>query len=335
MDDATWVAALPKVELHVHLEGAIPPPLLWEFINEAGGDKYVRSYSDLLHKLTYRSFADFINAWIWKSGYLTSLDHFRRIAEAAAKELVRQNVHYCEMFFSPRRFLLQEKDVTMEDIVAAIREGFDCVPAVEIALIIDLVRDFGPDYALRSLESVKPLAQHYRIIGIGIGGSEHECPARDFKKVYKQARDAGFHCTAHAGEAAGAASIRSALHDLQVERIGHGLRAHEDVELVHELAAANVTLEMCPISNFHTYTARADHPYPLSDYLKQGVRVCINSDDPGMFQADLNDNILWLLQHEHGGLSRDDVKRCMHYAIGGAWCDAERKAELSQQLAAY
>lgn len=219
-----FYADLPKVELHLHLEGAIPLPALWELVLKYGGEEGLSSLDDVRKRFVYRDFPHFIETWIWKNQYIREYDDFTFFAEAVARDLAVQKVRYAEAFFSAPDFHRQRLE--LQRIAQAIRAGLDRVPQVEVALIADLVRDFGAQQAAVTLAQVNE-ARGYGIIGVGIGGSEQDFPPEPFAPVYRKARELGFHTTAHAGEAAGAASIWGALRSLEVERIGHGTRAFE------------------------------------------------------------------------------------------------------------
>ena len=235
----TWVEHIPKVELHrdflspMHLEGAIPHPALWELVQKYGGDSTIPDQPALVRRFEYRDFPHFIETWIWKNQFLREYDDFTNgraptIAEAVAKDLAQQNIRYAEVFFSPPDFA--RHGLQTQSMAVAIRKGLSRVSGIEIALITDLVRDFGPEKAAITLAETNEVRDQ-GIIGVGIGGSEQEYPPELFEKVYEQARRLCFHTTAHAGEAAGALSIWGAIRSLHVERIGHGTRAEEDPAL--------------------------------------------------------------------------------------------------------
>jgi adenosine deaminase len=317
-----WLAALPKVELHLHLEGAIPLPALWQLIEKYGGDPEVRSPAQLRQRLRYRDFPDFIEAWIWKNGYLRAYDDFSLIAEALARNLVLQNIRYAEVFFSPARFTPQ--GLKTEGLAKAIRAGLQNVPDVEVSLIADLVRDFGPDQAMETLQEIE-LVREQGIVGIGIGGSEQLHPPAPFAMVYRAARAMGFHTTAHAGEAAGADSVRSAVEHLHVERIGHGIRAVEDESVLELLAERQIPLEVCPLSNVATGVVADIEQHPVRELWDTGVRLTINTDDPGMFHNTLTEELLTLV--EVFGFNSDEIRRLQLNALEAAWMpETERTA---------
>ena len=161
------------------------------------------------------------------------------------------------------------------------------MPETTLYLIADLVRDHGPDRAAVTLGEIVEIADEAGIVGIGIGGSEHLYPPEPFAPVYEAARKAGLRTSAHAGEAAGAASVRGAVEALGVDRIGHALRAEEDEAVVDLLAGSGVVLELCPLSNLATGVIARIEDHPVRRYWERGLDITINTDDPGMFHNSL------------------------------------------------
>jgi len=242
-----FLGKLPKLELHLHLEGAIPLDALWELVGKYGGRGEVAGRAALEERFRFRDFPHFIETWIWKNGFIREYEDFTFIAEAVARDLAAQNIRYVEAFFSPGDFARHGLDP--REITRAVRTGLDRVAdRITVSLIADLIRDFGPEqggFWLEQIAEVKDLG----VIGIGIGGSEQTFPPEPYKDVYERARQLGFRTTAHAGEAAGAASIWGAVNVLGVDRIGHGTRAFEDPALLDRLAERRLPIEMCPLSS--------------------------------------------------------------------------------------
>ena len=325
-----WLAALPKAELHLHLEGAIPLPALFELVRAAGGDPAVPTLAALKERLTYPDFPAFIETWIWKNGFLRSYDDFTFIAEAVAADLARQNIRYAELFFSPGRFT--GRGLAPARLAEAVRRGFDRVPGVALYLVADLVRDLGPGKAARTLAEIAEAAGEAGILGVGIGGSEHLYPPEPFAPVYEQARKAGLRTSAHAGEAAGAESVRGAVEALRVDRVGHALRAEEDEAVIDLLARTGVVLELCPLSNLATGALRRIEDHPVRRYWERGLNITVNTDDPGMFHNSLAGEYALLM--DVFGFSRAEIRRLAAAALEGAWCGPEEKARLRPLFAA-
>lgn len=321
-----WFDRVPKVELHLHLEGAIPLPTMWELVQKYGGDRSVPDLAALRRRFTFRNFRSFITTWVWKNRFISAHEDFTTIAAAVARELERQQVRYAEVFFSPPDFV--DHGLTVPGIVRAIRAGLAQVPGVEVALICDLVRNFGPARALRTLDGLEEVRDQ-GVVGVGLGGSEPDHPAGPFRAVFRTARDRGWHVTIHAGETAGPQSVREAL-DCGAERIGHGVRASEDDALVEELARRRMPLEICPSSNLRLGLYPDIDRHPITRLRDRGCLVTVNSDDPAMFQCSLAGD-LRLLSRRHGW-SHDDVRNVILAAVAASWLDDDRKRQLRDRL---
>jgi adenosine deaminase len=319
-----WFDQIPKVELHLHLEGAIPHGALWELIRKYGGDPSVPDLEALKRRFVYRDFPEFIQAWIWKNRFLREYQDFSFIAEAVARDLARQNIRYAEAFFSPSDF--ERYGLEIQKLTEAVRTGLARVPGIQVALIADLVRDYGPEKAAATLAAVQEV-RSLGVVGIGIGGSEQYFPPEPFQPVYAEARRMGFHTSAHAGEAAGAASIWGAVRELRVERIGHATRAGEDERLLDYLAETRLPLEICPLSNVLTGVVASLEDHPVRRFFERGLFVTINSDDPKMFGNSVAQE--YRLLENRLGFSRAEVRTLILQGIQAAWLPAEKKQELT------
>jgi adenosine deaminase len=323
-----WFDEIPKVELHVHLEGAIPLPALFELVCKYDAAA-AGSLEELEARFRYRDFPHFIETWVWKNDFLRELDDFAFIAEAAARHLREQHVLYAEAFCSPPDFAA--RGLPVGGIIEAIRRGLDRVPGIAVNLVPDLVRDCGPEQAGRTLDAIVEVKAP-GVIGIGLGGSEHAFPPSPFAAVFERARVLGFRTSAHAGEAAGPSSVRDALEVLRVDRIGHGTRAAEDQALVDVLAARQVPLEMCPISNVRTGVVPALAAHPIGVFFERGLLVTVNTDDPAMFDTSLAREYRELARVH--GFTRAEVCRLVENAARASWLADGAKAALLARLRA-
>jgi adenosine deaminase len=314
------------IELHIHLEGAIPAATLWELIQRHGGDPAVPNQAALGQRLAFHDFRGFIAAWMWKSRWLRSADDLADAAAGTARAWAAQGLIYVEAHCSPVDFAGHGLDTAA--VVTALRRGLDRVPAVEVALIVDLVRDHGPEHALDCAAEAAAL-RHLGVVAVGLGGRETSFPAAAFAPAFACARAAGLGVTVHAGETAGPNSIAAAL-DAGAQRIGHGFRAIEDDALVAHLVRERIHLEVCPTSNLRTGVVRrlADHPLPR--LLAAGVDCSINSDDPLLFGADLAHE-LRLAQLEFG-LARERIHQLQLAAAAAAFQPQHYRAQLASRL---
>lgn len=322
-DLINWLAVIPKVELHLHLEGAIPLDSMWELIKKYGGDPSVPTFNSLANCFRFQNFTHFIKTWVWINRFLREYEDFTFISAAVAQELSKQNIRYAEVFFSPARFV--DRGLGIPKLVEAIRAGLSLVPQVEIALIADLGRDYGPKRALKTLCEINEVKDE-KIIGIGLGGSEHKFPPDRFEKVYRRARKLDYRATAHAGETAGAKSIWGAIQKLGVDRIGHGTRADEDESLLEYLVNKQIPLEMCPLSNVNTGVVDTTQSHPIKQFFDHGILVTVNTDDPMMFGNSLAAEFQALVDVH--GFTRKDITTLVLNGIQASWLSPERKRGL-------
>ena len=323
----SWFEQIPKVELHLHLEGAVPHHALWELVQKYGRDRSVPDLAALVQKFEYRDFPHFIQVWTWKNQFLREYEDFTHIAAAVARDLAHQNIRYVEAFFSPADF--RRHGLQTQKLTEAIRKGLCQVPRIEVALVADLVRDFGSVRAAVTLTEVDEV-RNLGVIGIGIGGSEQEFPPEPFAEVYEEAQRLGFHTTAHAGEAAGAESVWGAIRSLHVERIGHGTRAGEDEALLDYLVEHQIPLEMCPISNVRTGVVKSIEEHPVRRYFERGIAVTINTDDPKMFGNSLAEE--YRLLEEGLGFSQEEIRTLILRGIRAAWLPEDRRQQLVEEF---
>ena len=317
----------PKVELHLHLEGAIPPPAMWALVHSYG-DPETPSLDAMQARFEYRDFAHFIETWQWMLPFIRTPADWTAVAEAVARSLAEQHIVYAEASISPTDF--RAHGLSLATIATAARHGLDAVEGTHVNLLVDLVRDTGPEWCMRTLEQVIEVAGEAGIVGITIGGSEHDFPPAAYAEVYRRAGDAGLGRSVHAGEAGGSENVWTALQDLGVDRIGHGVRSVEDPALVTHLVERQVPLEVCPSSNIRTGVAPSWQAHPAIELIERGARVTINSDDPTYFDCSVAGDLRRLSE-----LVELDVERHTRYALEASFADAARKAALSAEVAAW
>lgn len=319
-----WFERVPKIELHLHLEGAIPVEALFELMKKYGGDPIVKTREDLARKFQYTDFAHFIQAWLWKNRFLREYDDFEFIAEHVARDLLAQNIRYVEAHYSPPDHTRKSKLETAP-LTEAFRRGLDKVKGIEIKLIADVVRDYGAASALRTVEEVAELNM-LGVIGIGLGGSEKEYPPEAFEQAFARARALGLHTTAHAGEVAGPESVWGAVKSLRAERVGHGTRAADDERLVAYLAESGIAIEMCPLSNLRTGSVSSIAEHPIRRFFDEGLLVTVSTDDPKMFNNSLHEE--YRLLESQFGFTHDEIRRVILNGIEASWLPQERKHQL-------
>lgn len=327
----TYLQRLPKVELHVHLEGAIPLPCLWQLVQKYGGEGEVPSIDALAARFRYRDFPHFLETWGWKNQFLREYEDFSLLAVEVARDLALQNVLYAEVFYSPGEYRWIGLDP--QRLTESIRRGLRQVPEIEVALIVDLVRDHGPERGQVTLDAIRETRDELGVVGIGIGGSEHLVPPEPFAPVYERARDLGFRTTAHAGEACGPESVWGAIRALRVDRIGHATRAVEDPTLVDYLAEHRIPLELCVISNLRTGVISSAQQHPARIYFDRGIPCSINTDDPKLFNSSLAEE--YFLLHTELGFKLAEIQLLIEQGVLSSWLPEERKVSLLGQLRAH
>ena len=286
------VAQLPKVELHLHLEGAAPP----EFIRGLAAEKNVdlSSIFDEKGAYKYKDFWDFLKVYEAATSVLTSPDDYARLTTAVLEESLESGVIYAETFISPDFCggrdvgAFREYLAAIQEAAAAFHPKSEFIAGGEIILrgIITCIRHFGPETAKETAVCAAETAGDW-IIGFGIAGDELSGKPQDFAWSFDCAREASLRLTAHAGEWAGPDSIRDAL-TLGVERIGHGVRAIEDLALVDQLAEDGIVLEVCPGSNVALGVYDSWRNHPISRLYERGVKTTVSTDDPPFFHTTMN-----------------------------------------------
>jgi adenosine deaminase len=315
---------LPKTELHLHLEGAVPADVLLELIRKYHGTNETPDRARLAQRLIYRDFPHFLDTWRWMCGFVREPDDFTLIAKEVARGLAAQNVRYAELHFSPPDFL--HHGLSISSIANAVRAGLTSAGKPEVSLIIDLCRQYGPEKGFTWLGEVVEISREAGIVGIGLGGPEHLSPAEPYAEVFRAAESHGLRRVVHAGEAAGPESIWAALNSLGAERIGHGTRAVFDRELMSRLRDTGVPIEVCPKSNVCTGVVDRIENHPVRQLFDFGVRVTLSSDDPTFFGTDIVSE--YQLLRDRLGFSDSDLGRIARNGFEMAFVSQDRRAEL-------
>jgi aminodeoxyfutalosine deaminase len=274
MDD--FLADLPKAELHLHLEGAVEPETLLE-LDPAADEKDIRA----LYR--YQGFEAFLKSFGAVVQRLRSPSDYALVTRRLLDSLARQNVRYAEITLAAGVVLWKKQEFA--PVYQAVRDAAR-ESAVEVRWILDAVRQWGVEHAME----VARLAAgrvHDGVVAFGIGGSEERGPAEWFTEVFAFARRAGLRLTAHAGESMGPESVWAAL-ELGAERIGHGIAAVRDPELLRHLRDRGIPLEICVTSNLVTGVVARIEDHPLRALYDAGVPIVLNSDDPAMFGCTLS-----------------------------------------------
>ncbi len=324
------IKVMPKVEIHLHLEGAFTFEFLYSLIDKYGGDPKVTDPADLKKMFEFKNFSHFLDLWFWKNQFFKGPEDFEKCSYTTLKQLSNQNVIYAEVFYSPWDFV--SNGLSVEEITEAILSGIHKAEVeypIKCNLIADIIRDFDDAQAVERVKQVLPF-KNKGVIAIGLGGSEQKYPPELFNDAFEYAKREGLHCVVHAGEASGPQSIWQALNTLNAERIGHGVRAIEDARLVNFLNDNQIPLEVCVISNIKTKVFSSFKKHPVKKLYDAGLKISINSDDPAMFDTTITKEFLLLFEIFHFTLS--DIRKLTDNAIDSCFLSENEKRSLNTQV---
>ncbi len=332
--DREWLRGLPKCELHLHLEGTIVPETLVQLSQRNDAAPLTLEAARGLY--VYENFAGFLMAFKAVSERIQTPADYELITYEMIHRLSEQGVRHAEVYISVGIILRFKTQITVEDMMAAVERGRTRAEAefgTTVLWIFDAVRHFGPEEAAVVFTRAAQLKLKYpSIIGIGIGGDEARGPASDFKLIYDEARAAGLHLTAHAGESVPATSIWAAI-NLGAERLGHALTAVDDPELLDILAERQIPLELNVTSNLRTGCCKDIQSHPVRHYFERGLMITLNSDDPPMFGADLLDEFE-TVQREFE-FTNEQMREIAANAVEASFLQPSRKIKLLAEVERY
>jgi len=317
-----FIRQLPKAELHLHLEGAVEPATLME-LRKQHGDHATLDETKALYR--YSDFPSFLMAFKEVSAHLRGPDDYEFVTYRLMQQLKEETVLHAEVYVAVGVCLYRKQDF------AAIFEGLERGRTrgardfgVSLLWIFDATRHFGVEEAQKVFE----LAARYKnrhVVGVGIGGDEQKAPPELFRSVYAYAEDHGLRLTAHAGETGPAESIWGAL-NLHAERIGHGLTAAQDPDLIEELAYRQIPIEICLTSNLRTACCKSAAEHPAKSYFDQGMMITLNTDDPALFGTSLARE--YQLAQETFGFTDEHLRELARNSFEASFLPAEKKVEL-------
>jgi adenosine deaminase len=283
-----FITRMPKVELHLHLEGTITPASLIEIAERNQVEIPARDEAGVAQLFNYRSFHEFLSVFMALARALKYGRDFEQIAYDLGSYLHAQRVHYAEIMISPAQY--HRRGIDLNEVIQGAAAGLERARrdyGVRTQLALDFGRQFGVELAWEILE-IAIKNRPYGLAAWSIGGDEL-FPPEPFAEVFAHARRAGLHTMAHAGEVVGPSSVWGAVDALGAERLGHGIRSVDDPLLIHHLRERQVVLDVCPTSNVRTGAVPSVETHPLRQLFDAGVRISINSDDPIFFQTTMID----------------------------------------------
>jgi aminodeoxyfutalosine deaminase len=333
VDVVDWLRKLPKVELHLHLEGTIQLDTLLELSRRHDPEPLTAEQAKKLYK--YENFLGFLDSFKAVSSRLKGPDDYELITYNMIRDLAAQGVVHAEVYIS-FGIIYYWKQAEVEPYVEAIERGRTRGErdfGTTVYWLIDAVRHFGADEAAKVFRKAAELRKLYpSIVGIGIGGDEARGSADLFRDSYADAKAAGLRLTAHAGESMGPESIWAAI-NIGAERLGHALSAQNDAELLEILAERQIPLELNVTSNIRTGCLKQLAEHPVKLYFESGLMVTINSDDPPMFGSNLLEE--YVLVQDQFEFSLEQMRELAANAVEASFLPPDRKLGLLRAVEQY
>jgi adenosine deaminase len=329
-----FIRQMPKVELHLHLEGTVRPTTLMELARHHGVKLPVSNLDELAQWFHFRSFRHFLDIWLAVLGCLRTAADFARITRELGETAAAQRVRYLEAIFTPATHE-RYKGMTHDEVWAGIREGARSAQRdldVQMRFIVDVPRNRRPgdDGTVEATVAWAIAHGDDGIVALGLGGSERDNPPELFTDLFRHAKAHGLRVYPHAGETEGPESIWGAIRALDADRIAHGVRAVDDPGLLAHLAGKGIACDVCPTSNVRlgVYPSLVEHP--IRRLLAAGVRVTLNSDDPALFQTTLTDELLAVARTH--GLTAAELATLVRTAVDVSFTTTDEKAALGARI---
>lgn len=327
-----WLNGLPKIELHLHIEGTLEPELLFRLAKRNSIQLPFNSVNEVKKAYQFSNLQDFLDIYYQGAEVLLHKQDFYDLTWAYLLMCSQQNVMHVEPFFDPQTHTV--RGIPFETIVSGIAEALADGKAklgITSRLIMCFLRHLSEESAIETLKSSEQFTDV--IYGVGLDSAEMGNPPEKFINVFSKAKDMGYKLVAHAGEEGPASYIWSSLDALNVQRIDHGIRAIDDPDLMLRLIESQMPLTICPLSNvkLRVFDTMASHT--ILDMLDLGVCVTVNSDDPSYFGGYMTENFLAL--YDSLELSRDQAIRLINNSIDASFAEDSRKKELSNLLQTY
>ncbi len=325
-----FIRGLPKVEMHIHIEGSLEPEMMLEMAARNGTDVGFGSVEEAKRAYRFENLQSFLDIYYRAAAVLQTERDFYQLMAAYLRRAAEDNVRHAEIFFDPQTHT--ERGVDMGAVIGGFRRAQEeAEPRITSDLIMCFLRHLSPESALETMREARPYLQY--ILGVGLDSGERGHPPEPFAPAYREAVAAGLRPVAHAGEEGPAEYIWAALDVLGVERVDHGVRAEDDPRLVERLAAERIPLTMCPLSNqrLQVFPDLADHN--LKRLMDAGALVTVNSDDPAYFGGYVADNYLAIARALN--LTREDLTQLARNSAEASFLPAARREALRGEIDRY
>ena len=331
MNRLELIRALPKAELHVHIEGTFEPELMFAIAQRNKIAIPYKSVEEVKQAYNFHNLQSFLDIYYAGAAVLIHEQDFYDLAWAYFEKCAEDRVVHTEMFFDPQTHT--DRDVAFATVLNGLQRACDDAKAklgISSHLIMCFLRHLSEDAAFATLEQALPYKD--QIIAVGLDSSEVGHPPSKFERVFAKAREAGFLVVAHAGEEGPAAYVWEALDLLKVNRIDHGVRSEEDPELMQRLIAEKMPLTVCPLSNLKLCVVDDMQQHNIRRLLQQGVHVTVNSDDPSYFGGYMNDNFIAIA--EALDLSNEELKQLAINSFEASFITDTEKEQWINQIRA-
>ena len=329
MNQLELIRALPKAELHVHIEGTFEPELMFSIAQRNQIDIPYKSVEEVKQAYNFHNLQSFLDIYYAGANVLIHEQDFYDLAWAYFEKCAEDNVVHTEMFFDPQTHT--DRGIAFEVVLNGLQRA--CADAkaklgITSHLIMCFLRHLSEEAAFKTLEQAIPFKD--QIIGVGLDSSEVGHPPSKFERVFAKAREEGFLIVAHAGEEGPAEYVWEALDLLKVNRIDHGVRSEEDPKLMARLIAEKMPLTVCPLSNLKLCVVDDMADHNIRRLLQQGVHVTVNSDDPSYFGGYMNDNFIAIA--ESLDLTADELKNLAINSFEASFISDEEKLKWTNEI---
>lgn len=327
-----FIKGLPKVELHLHIEGSLEPELMFKLAERNKIEIPFQSVEEVRNAYQFTNLQSFLDIYYQGANVLVHEEDFFDLTWEYLLHCREDNVIHTEIFFDPQTHT--DRGIAFETVIKGIYGALEkgkTELGISSQLIMCFLRHLDEDAAFQTLEESLPFKD--MIKAVGLDSSEVGHPPEKFKRVFKKARQEGYLTVAHAGEEGPADYIKDAIELLKVSRIDHGVRCVDDQDLVKELASSKMALTVCPLSNTKLKVFEKMKDHNILQLLKKGVRVTINSDDPAYFGGYMNDNFMAV--YEALNPNRRELAQFSFNAIEASFISEKKKSLLAKEVTDY
>jgi len=327
-----FIEKMPKVELHLHIEGSLEPELMFKLAQRNNIDLPFKNVEEIRQAYNFSNLQDFLDIYYQGMNVLQTEQDFYDLTWAYLEKVSEQNVMHTEIFFDPQGHT--DRGIAFKTVIlgiaAAVKDAEEKL-GITTNIILSFLRHLSEEAAFETLKQAEPYKEHF--IAVGLDSSEMGHPPSKFENVFAEARKQGYLAVAHAGEEGPPEYVYEALDILKIDRIDHGNRSLENEALVKRLVDEEYALTVCPLSNLKLCVVDDLKAHPLKKMLDLGLKATVNSDDPSYFGGYMNENF-WQVAKALD-LSQDNVITLVKNSIDASFSDADYKSQMHEKLDNY